>query len=200
VVKLQERPDYHRLRGTRGGRMMPTCTSRYRVASSIAQTRAAFRRRAKLQVEINEAWRDKNGIKAGDDWRRGIIGDLKDSDWVFSFLSRHSIRDPDVCLDELGLGVSRERRGDCNRAHRRRDRAALRARLRPMRQSRDGRGAARHSGAAGESQKRHPHGGAAYRDMHGAASSLGSLGRLGPERLSSAFSLGQSPEALSRNG
>jgi hypothetical protein len=30
---------------------------------------------------------------------------LKDSDWVLGFLSRHSVRDPGVCLDELGIAL-----------------------------------------------------------------------------------------------
>jgi hypothetical protein len=37
---------------------------------------------AKLQVEIYEVRRDKSSIKGGDDWGRGIMDDLKDSDWV----------------------------------------------------------------------------------------------------------------------
>lgn len=48
-------------------------------------------------------WRDNSGIKSGDDWRRGIVDDLKDSDWVLSFLSRHSRRDPGLRLDRLGI-------------------------------------------------------------------------------------------------
>jgi TIR domain len=119
---------------------------------------------AKLQVEINEVWRDKSGIKSGDDWRRGIIDDLKDADWVLSFLSRHSIRDPGVCLE---LGIALHGKGGaiatvliegatgrpCGRAHIRDSLAIVCSR------------AARHSGVtAGELQKRHLHGGAAYRD------------------------------------
>ena len=52
-----------------------------------------------------DVWRDRSAIKAGEDWRRSIVDGLKDSDWTLGFLSRHSVRDPGVCLDELGLAL-----------------------------------------------------------------------------------------------
>jgi hypothetical protein len=158
----------------------------------------------KLQVEINEAWRDKNGIKAGDDWRRGIIGDWKDADWVFSFLSRHSIRDPGVCLDERGLALHGKGGAIATVLIEGATGAGLRARLRPMRQpcDRRSRGCCASGATAGESPKRRPHGGAAYpRHAHARPQvPLAVSGVLDTEQLSGAFSLGQSPEALSRDG
>lgn len=55
-----------------------------------------------LEARGHDVWFDKSGIKAGDDWRRAITDGIVGSDWVLSFLSRHSTRDPSVCLDELG--------------------------------------------------------------------------------------------------
>jgi TIR domain len=56
-----------------------------------------------LKMAGYEVWKDETEIKAGDHWRRSIVDGLQDSDWVIGFLSKHSVRDPGVCLDELGL-------------------------------------------------------------------------------------------------
>ena len=48
---------------------------------------------------------DQSEIKAGEDWRRSIIDGLSDADWVLGFLSKHSTRDPGVCLDELAIAL-----------------------------------------------------------------------------------------------
>ena len=50
-------------------------------------------------------WIDTAAIKSGDDWRRAIMHGLQDSDWTLAFLSRHAVRDPGVCLDELAIAT-----------------------------------------------------------------------------------------------
>src|ERR1700682_5091368 len=50
-------------------------------------------------------WIDSSEIKAGDDWRRSIVDGLMGSEMTLSFLSRHSVRNPGVCLDELAIAL-----------------------------------------------------------------------------------------------
>jgi TIR domain len=59
-----------------------------------------------LEAAGHEVWIDQSEIKAGEDWRRSIIDGLSDTDWVLGFLSKHSTRDPGVCLDELVIPTS----------------------------------------------------------------------------------------------
>src|SRR5271170_7568577 len=58
-----------------------------------------------LKAAGYDVWKDETKIKAGDDWRRSIVDGLKDSDWVLGLLSKHSIRDRGVCLDELAIAL-----------------------------------------------------------------------------------------------
>lgn len=58
-----------------------------------------------LAAAGHEVWIDTAEIKAGDDWRRSILEGITGSDWTLGFLSRHSIRDPGVCLDELAIAL-----------------------------------------------------------------------------------------------
>ena len=58
-----------------------------------------------LEASRHEVWIDKSKIKAGQNWRRSIVDGLSDTDWVLAFLSRHSVRDPGVCLDEIGIAL-----------------------------------------------------------------------------------------------
>lgn len=50
-------------------------------------------------------WFDKNNIHAGDDWRSSIYDGINKSDVVVAWLSRHSVREPGVCLDELRIAA-----------------------------------------------------------------------------------------------
>ncbi|MCX8028274.1 MAG: toll/interleukin-1 receptor domain-containing protein, partial [Thermodesulfovibrionales bacterium] len=54
----------------------------------------------------HDVWIDKSEIKFTDDWRLAISEGIMSSDWFFSFLSKHSTRDPGVCLDEIGVAIS----------------------------------------------------------------------------------------------
>jgi tetratricopeptide (TPR) repeat protein len=58
-----------------------------------------------LKAAGYQVWKDETQIKAGNHWRRSIVDGLQDSDWVIGFLSKHSVRDPGVCLDELGIAL-----------------------------------------------------------------------------------------------
>ena len=58
-----------------------------------------------LEKAGHSVWIDSNQIKGGDDWRRSIVDGLMNTDWTLGFLSRHSVRDPGVCLDELAIAL-----------------------------------------------------------------------------------------------
>ena len=50
-------------------------------------------------------WIDQEKIKQGDDWREKITDGILDSQGVISCLSKHSVREPGVCLDELSIAI-----------------------------------------------------------------------------------------------
>ena len=52
-----------------------------------------------------DVWIDTSEIPAGKDWRERITNGLIGSNGVLSFLSKHSVRDPGVCLDELKIAI-----------------------------------------------------------------------------------------------
>jgi hypothetical protein len=58
-----------------------------------------------LEKRGHDVWFDKNEIKFGDDWRREITDGITGSNRVLSFLSKHSTRDPGVCLDEIAIAI-----------------------------------------------------------------------------------------------
>jgi hypothetical protein len=63
-----------------------------------------------LEKRGHDIWFDKSeikesGIKPGDDWRRAITDGIVGSNRVVSFLSKHSTRDPGVCLDEISIAI-----------------------------------------------------------------------------------------------
>ena len=72
---------------------------------------------AKLVSKIKEylsdngydVWIDTSEIPSGKDWREKITNGLIGSNGVISFLSKHSVRDPGVCLDELKIAVCLKR-------------------------------------------------------------------------------------------
>lgn len=61
--------------------------------------------KADLEERGHDVWFDKSDIKAGDDWRRAITDGIIGSQRVVSFLSKHSTRDPGVCLDEIAIAI-----------------------------------------------------------------------------------------------
>ena len=67
----------------------------------------AIARRIKNDLEAagHSVWIDSSQIKVGDDWRRSITDGVLRSDWTLGLLSKHSVRDPGVCLDELAIAL-----------------------------------------------------------------------------------------------
>jgi len=61
--------------------------------------------KADLEKRGHDVWFDKNEIKFGDEWRRAITDGILQSHRVLSFLSKHSTRDPGVCLDEIAIAI-----------------------------------------------------------------------------------------------
>jgi TIR domain len=61
--------------------------------------------KAGLEERGHDVWFDKSEIKAGDDWRREITDGINNSHRVVSFLSKHSMRDPGVCRDEIAIAI-----------------------------------------------------------------------------------------------
>ena len=60
---------------------------------------------ADLKQRGHDVWFDKHDITFGDDWRRSITSGITECDRFFSFLSKHSTRDPGVCLDEIRIAI-----------------------------------------------------------------------------------------------
>jgi len=55
-----------------------------------------------LEQRWHDVWFDKNEIKFGDDWRASITEGITGCHKFVAFLSKHSTREPGVCLDEIG--------------------------------------------------------------------------------------------------
>ena len=68
---------------------------------------AAFvnRVRERLEAAHIETWIDTAQIKQGEDWRQSIVAGLRDCQQTIAFLSKKSVRDPGVCLDELAIAL-----------------------------------------------------------------------------------------------
>ncbi len=58
-----------------------------------------------LEKRGHKVWFDEHEIKGGDDWRNSITNGILKSNKVISFLSKHSTRDPGVCLDEIAIAL-----------------------------------------------------------------------------------------------
>jgi len=53
----------------------------------------------------HKVWFDRDSIKAGEEWRRSITEGIMQSQSVLSMLSRHSVRNPGVCLNEMRIAI-----------------------------------------------------------------------------------------------
>lgn len=58
-----------------------------------------------LKARGHRPWFDEEQISHGQDWRDKIAKGIENSNGVLSFLSKHSVRDPGVCLDELSIAI-----------------------------------------------------------------------------------------------
>ena len=54
-----------------------------------------------LEKDGHTVWIDKDGIRAGSQWRERITSAILDHAHFLSFLSVRSVRDPGVCLNEI---------------------------------------------------------------------------------------------------
>ena len=59
-----------------------------------------------LEARGHEVWFDIAEIKTGDDWRNRITRGILESQQVVAFLSKHSVRDPGVCLNEIAIALA----------------------------------------------------------------------------------------------
>lgn len=59
-----------------------------------------------IEQRGHKVWIDRSEIKSGDDWRQSITEGILSSSGVIAFLSKHSVRIPGVCLDELRIALS----------------------------------------------------------------------------------------------
>lgn len=62
--------------------------------------------KTRLEKAGHQIWIDYEQIDKAQDWRYQITKGIRESDRVLSFLSKHSVRDPGVCLDEIGIALS----------------------------------------------------------------------------------------------
>ena len=62
--------------------------------------------KVRLERAGHDAWIDVHQLHPGKEWRLGITDGIMTSDRVLSFLSPRSVREPGVCLDEIGISMS----------------------------------------------------------------------------------------------
>ena len=60
---------------------------------------------AELQRDGHTVWIDKEGIRAGSQWRERITAAILEHAHFLSFLSTRSVRDPGVCLNEIAIAL-----------------------------------------------------------------------------------------------
>jgi len=58
-----------------------------------------------LQRDGHTVWIDKDGIRAGSQWRERITAAILEHAHFLSFLSTRSVRDPGVCLNEIAIAL-----------------------------------------------------------------------------------------------
>ena len=59
-----------------------------------------------LVARGHEVWLDKSKIKEGDEWRSRITRGILGCESVVAFLSKHAVRDPGVCLNEMAIALA----------------------------------------------------------------------------------------------
>lgn len=63
-----------------------------------------------LVREGHQVFFDRHDIRSGDEWRARITDAILHHDVFFSFLSRRSVRDSGVCLNEINLAIANGKR------------------------------------------------------------------------------------------
>lgn len=62
-----------------------------------------------LQADGHTVWIDQDGIRSGSQWREQITDAILGHTHFLSFLSRRSVRDPGVCLNEIAIALGKDR-------------------------------------------------------------------------------------------
>jgi hypothetical protein len=65
--------------------------------------------KAELDSDGHQVWIDKEGIRSGFEWRDRITSAILEHTHFLSFLSRRSVRDPGVCLNEIATALGHTR-------------------------------------------------------------------------------------------
>ena len=63
--------------------------------------------KAALEQDGHTVWIDKEGIRGGHNWRENITRAILGHDHFLSFLSKRSVRDPGVCLNEIAIALDK---------------------------------------------------------------------------------------------
>lgn len=63
--------------------------------------------KAALEQDGHTVWIDKEGIRGGHNWRENITRAILSHDHFLSFLSKRSVRDPGVCLNEIAIALDK---------------------------------------------------------------------------------------------
>ena len=64
-----------------------------------------FQLKETVSREGYKVWIDKDEITPGKDWREAISEGIVASPGLVGYLSRHSVRNPGVCLNELAIAA-----------------------------------------------------------------------------------------------
>ena len=65
--------------------------------------------KSELDKDGHTVWIDKEGIRSGSQWRERITSAILEHAHFLSFLSRRSVRDPGVCLNEIATALGSKR-------------------------------------------------------------------------------------------
>jgi hypothetical protein len=63
--------------------------------------------RADLEARGHTVWFDAKDIGCWDDWKGAITRGIDRSQMAIAFMSRHGLRDPGVCRNEMALALNR---------------------------------------------------------------------------------------------
>jgi tetratricopeptide (TPR) repeat protein len=63
--------------------------------------------KAALEKDGHTVWIDKEGIRGGHNWRENITRAILGHDHFLAFLSKRSVRDPGVCLNEIAIALDK---------------------------------------------------------------------------------------------
>lgn len=83
------------------------CTEKQKLFISYGHPQAWICRRICQELEAAgfSVWFDEKQISSGKNWREEIAVGIQNSESVIAMLSRHSVRNPGVCLDELSIAI-----------------------------------------------------------------------------------------------